>query len=92
MFHIEGNKATMMWPLYVGTNNKVANELIIPTQGYKLTAHAGKDKFAESLVFVFTNEKIDFIRDYDVEDLNNKLMTIPISERRIIRRNLIIEQ
>ena len=90
VFHVEGKKATMVWPRFVGTNNSVANELIIPTQGYKMTARAGK--FDESLVFVFTNEDPKFMRDYNVEDLNNKLLSLKISDRRIVRRNLVIEQ
>jgi hypothetical protein len=92
VFHTEGNKATMMWPAYYGVNNKVANELIFPTQGYKITALASKAKLPESLIFVFTNEDMNFMRDYDVDDLNNKLLSMKITERRIIRRNLIIEQ
>jgi hypothetical protein len=92
MFHIEGSKATMMWPSYVGTNNKVENELHLPTPGYKFIARASKDRFDEQIVFVFTNEEINFMRDYDVNDFNNKLMSIKISDRRIIRRNLVIEQ
>ena len=90
MFHIEGKKATMMWPTFVGTNNKVANELTVPTQGYKMIARAGR--FDESIVFVFSNAELNFMRDYDVNDLNAKLLSIPITDRRIIRRNLVIEQ
>jgi len=90
MFHVEGKKATMMWPTYVGTNNKVANELTVPTQGYKMIARASK--FDESIVFVFSNAELNFMRDYDVNDLNTKLLSIPIKDRRIIRRNLVIEQ
>lgn len=90
IFNVEGKKATMMWPTFVGTNNTVANELTLPTQGYKMTARAGK--LDESLVFVFSNAELNFMRDYDVEDLNTKLLSIPIKERRIIRRNLVIEQ
>lgn len=90
MFHIEGKKATMMWPTFVGTNNTVANELTVPTQGYRMTARASK--FDESIVFVFSNEDLKFMRDYDVNDLNAKLLSIPIKDRRIIRRNLVIEQ
>ena len=90
MFHIEGKKATMMWPTFVGTNNKVANELTVPTQGYKMIARASK--FDESIVFVFSNVELNFMRDYDVNDLNAKLLSIPITDRRIIRRNLVIEQ
>ena len=90
MFHIEGKKATMMWPTFVGTNNKVANELTVPTQGYKMIARASK--FDESIVFVFSNAELNFMRDYDVNDLNAKLLSIPITDRRIIRRNLVIEQ
>jgi hypothetical protein len=89
-FHIEGNRATLVWPSFIGTNNAVANELAIPTPGYKMVARAGK--FDESVVFVFTNEDPKFMRDYNVEDLNNKLMSLKISDRRIVRRNLIIEQ
>jgi hypothetical protein len=92
VFHTEGNKATMMWPAYYGTNNKVANELVFPTQGYKITALASKARLPESLVFVFTNEEVNFMRDYDVDDLNNKLLALKIEDRRIIRRNLVIEQ
>ena len=90
IYHIEGNKATMMWPTYVGTNNAVANELTVPTPGYKFKARAGK--LSESLVFVFTNEKINLMRNYELDDLNSKLLSIPIAERRIVRRNLVIEQ
>lgn len=90
IFHIEGKKATMMWPTFVGTNNKVANELTVPTQGYRLIARASK--FDESLVFVFSNAELNFMRDYNVDDLNAKLLSIPIKDRRIIRRNLVIEQ
>lgn len=90
IFHIEGKKATMMWPTFVGTNNKVANELTVPTQGYKMIARASK--FDESIVFVFSNDDLNFMRDYDVNDLNAKLLSIPITNRRIIRRNLVIEQ
>ncbi len=92
VFHTEGNKATMMWPAFYGTNNKVANELVFPTQGYKITALASKAKLPEGLIFVFTNEEVNFMRDYDVDDLNNKLLSMKITERRIIRRNLVIEQ
>jgi hypothetical protein len=90
IYHIEGNKATMMWPTYVGTNNAVANELTVPTPGYKFKARAGR--LSESLVFVFTNEKINLMRNYELDDLNSKLLSIPIAERRIVRRNLVIEQ
>jgi hypothetical protein len=90
IYHIEGNKATMMWPTYVGTNNAVANELTVPTPGYKFKARAGR--LTESLVFVFTNEKINLMRNYELDDLNSKLLSIPIAERRIVRRNLVIEQ
>ena len=90
VFHIEGNKAKMMWPTYVGTNNLVANELTVPTPGYKFIAKPGR--LDESLVFVFTNDDMKFMRDYDVADLNSKLLSIPITNRRIIRRNLVIEQ
>lgn len=90
VFHVEGKKATLVWPSFVGTNNIVANELAIPTQGYKMTARAGK--LDESLVFVFTNEEAKFMRDYNVEDLNDKLLSLKIRDRRIIRRNLVIEQ
>jgi hypothetical protein len=90
IYHIEGNKATMMWPTFVGTNNSVANELTVPTPGYKFKARAGR--LTESLVFVFTNEKINLMRNYELDDLNSKLLSIPISERRIVRRNLVIEQ
>ena len=90
MFHVEGKKATMMWPTFVGTNNKVANELTVPTQGYKMIARASK--FDESIIFVFSNAELNFMRDYDVNDLNAKLLSIPITDRRIIRRNLVIEQ
>jgi hypothetical protein len=89
-FHIEGNKATMIWPTFVGTNNNVANELTIPTNGYKFIARAGK--LDESIAFVFTTEDPKFMRNYDLEDLNSKLLSIPIKDRRIIRRNLVIEQ
>jgi hypothetical protein len=92
VFHTEGKKATMMWPAFYGTNNYVANELVFPTQGYKITALASKAKLPESLVFVFTNEDVNFMRDYDVDDLNNKLLALKIEDRRIIRRNLVIEQ
>ena len=92
IFHIEGQKATMMWPTYVGTNNTVANELTVPTQGYKMIARSGPNKFTESLVFVFSNDDLNFMRDYDMNDLNAKLLSIPIENRRIIRRNLVIEQ
>lgn len=90
MFHIEGKKATMMWPTYVGTNNRVANELTVPTQGYRMIARASK--FDESIVFVFSNAELNFMRDYNVDDLNAKLLSIPIKDRRIVRRNLVIEQ
>lgn len=90
IYHIEGNKATMMWPTFVGTNNSVANELTVPTPGYKFKARAGR--LTESLVFVFTNEKINLMRNYELDDLNSKLLSIPIAERRIVRRNLVIEQ
>jgi hypothetical protein len=90
IYHIEGNKATMMWPTFVGTNNAVANELTVPTPGYKFRARAGR--LTESIVFVFTNEKINLMRNYELDDLNSKLLSIPISERRIVRRNLVIEQ
>jgi hypothetical protein len=90
LYHVEGNKATMMWPTFVGTNNTVANELTLPTPGYKFKARAGR--LSESLVFVFTNEKINLMRNYELDDLNSKLLSIPIAERRIIRRNLVIEQ
>lgn len=90
MFHVEGKKATMMWPTFVGTNNKVANELTVPTQGYKMIARASK--FDESIIFVFSNAELNFMRDYDVNDLNAKLLSIPVTDRRIIRRNLVIEQ
>ena len=92
IFHIEGQKATMMWPTFVGTNNNVANELTVPTQGYKIIARAGPNKLSESVVFVFSNAELNFMRDYDVNDLNAKLLSIPITDRRIIRRNLVIEQ
>lgn len=92
IFHIEGEKATMIWPNFVGTNNLVANELIVPTPGYKILARASRNKLDESLVFVFTNEDPKFIRDYNVADLNNKLMELKIKNRRIVRRNLVIEQ
>jgi len=90
VFHVEGNKATMMWPTYVGTNNKVANELTIPTPGYKFIARPSR--LNEAMIFVFTNEDMKFMRNYDLEDLNSKLLSIPIADRRIIRRNLVIEQ
>lgn len=92
VFYVEGNQATMMWPTYVGTNNKVANELTVPTPGYKFTARASKNKLDESVVFVFTNEEMNFMRNYNVEDLNGKLLSIPIADRRIVRRALTIEQ
>lgn len=92
IFHVEGKKATLMWPTFVGTNNTVANELTLPTPGYKFTARASRGRFDESLVFVFTNEDLKLMRDYEVEDLNTKLVSIPIKDRRIVRRNLVIEQ
>lgn len=90
IFHVEGNKATMMWPTFVGTNNNVANELVVPTPGYKFVARAGK--LNEAMMFVFANEDLKFMRNYDLEDLNSKLLSIPIEKRRIVRRNLVIEQ
>ena len=90
VFHVEGNKATMVWPTYVGTNNKVANDLVIPTPGYKFIAKPGK--LSEAMIFIFTNEDMKFMRNYDLEDLNSSILSIPISDRRIIRRNLVIEQ
>ena len=90
IFHVEGDKATMMWPTFVGTNNRVANELTVPTPGYKFIARAGR--LNEALMFVFTNEDMKFMRNYDLEDLNSKLLSIPIANRRIVRRNLVIEQ
>jgi hypothetical protein len=92
VFHTEGNKSTLIWPAFAGTNHYVANELTVPTSGYRFTARAGKNKFDESLVFVFTNDEMKFMRDYELNDLNNKLLSIPITNRRIIRRNLVIEQ
>jgi hypothetical protein len=53
---------------------------------------ARASKFDESMVFVFTQENPKFMREYSMEDFNNKLMNLPISDRRIIRRNLVIEQ
>ena len=90
IFHVEGKKATMMWPTFVGTNNHVANELTVPTEGYRIKAQAGR--FDESLVFVFSNADLKLMRDYEVNDLNAKLLSIPIKDRRIVRRNLVIEQ
>ena len=76
----------------IGDTDYVENELTIPTPGYKILARAGKNKFDESLIFVFSNEQLKFMREYNVEDLNNKLLSIKIKDRRIIRRNLVIEQ
>ena len=92
LFHLEGKKAVLIWPTFYGTNNTVANELVIPTEGYKIIARGSKNKYDESLIFVFSNEQLNFMREYNVEDLNNKLLSIKIKDRRIIRRNLVIEQ
>ena len=83
-FHIEGNIVKMVW------TQKVEEELTIPPQNYKMIARASK--FDESMVFVFTQENPKFMRKYSMEDFNAKLMNLPISDRRIIRRNLVIEQ
>lgn len=91
-FHVEGKRAKMIWPTYVGTNHDVSNELLFPTAGYRLIARASKNTLDESIVFVLTTNDQKFMRDYNMEDLNTKLMSIPISERRIVRRNLVIEQ
>jgi hypothetical protein len=92
VFYVEGNKANMVWPTFVGTNHTVANELTLPTPGYKMTARASKNKLDKSVMFVLTNKEPNFMREYELEDLNNKLLSIPIVDRRVIRRNIMIEQ
>lgn len=84
VFHVEGKLVKMVW------TQKVDEVLTIPPQNYKMIARASK--FDESMVFVFTQENPKFMREYSMEDFNNKLMNLPISDRRIIRRNLVIEQ
>lgn len=92
VFYVEGNKANMVWPTFVGTNHTVANELTIPTPGYTMTARASKNRLDKSVMFVLTNVEPNFMREYELEDLNNKLLSIPIVDRRVIRRNIMIEQ
>jgi len=69
---------------------RVDEVLTIPPQNYKMIARASK--FDESMVFVFTQKDAKFMREYNVEEFNTKLINLPISDRRIIRRNLVIEQ
>ena len=84
VFHIEGKLVNMIW------TQRVDDVVTIPPKDYKLIARASK--FDETMVFVFTQKDLKFLRKYNVDEFNTKLMGLPILDRRIIRRNLLIEQ
>ena len=90
VFHIEGNKASLIFPNKFQNNSLVQKSISIPTAEYTMTVKASK--FDESLVFVLTKENQKFLSQYDLTELNNKLISIPVKERKIVRRNLVIEQ
>lgn len=89
IYHVEGNKASMVFPNVYQTN-ELSREMSIPNSQYTMTVQASK--FDESLVFVLTKGDEKFLPQYEFSELNNKLLSINIKNRKIIRRNLIIEQ
>lgn len=90
IFHVEGNKASRIFPNAYQNSSEVENVISIPTQKYSMIIKASK--FDESLVFVLTKNNEKFLETYDLVELNNKLTSIPVKERKIVRRNLVIEQ
>ncbi len=90
IFHIEGNKASRIFPNAFQNTSMIEKTISIPTHQYSMTVKASK--FDESLVFVLTKNNEKFLESYDLTELNNKLTSIPVKERKIVRRNLVIEQ
>lgn len=89
IFHVEGNKAARIFPNAFQTSAEVES-ISIPTSQYSMIVKASK--FDESLVFVLTKKNEKFLQSYDLTELNNKLLSIPVKDRKIVRRNLVIEQ
>lgn len=90
IFHVEGNKASRIFPNAFQNTSMIEKTISIPTHQYSMTVKASK--FDESLVFVLTKNNEKFLESYDLTELNNKLTSIPVKERKIVRRNLVIEQ
>lgn len=90
IFHVEGNKASRIFPNNFQNTSMIEKVISIPTTQYTMTVKASK--FDESLVFVLTKGDEKFLQSYDLTELNNKLTSIPVKERKIVRRNLVIEQ
>lgn len=89
IYHVEGNKASMVFP-NVYQKNELSKEISIPNSQYTMTVQASK--FDESLVFVLIKGEDKFLPQYEFSELNNKLLSIPVKDRKIVRRNLVIEQ
>lgn len=89
IFHVEGNKASRIFPNAFQNSSEIES-ISIPTSQYSMTVKASK--FDESLVFVLTKKNEKFLQSYDLTELNNKLLSLPVKERKIVRRNLVIEQ
>lgn len=89
IYHVEGTKATMVFPNEY-QSNLLLKEISIPNSKYSMTAQA--TKFDESLVFVLTRNDEKFLPKYEFSELNNKLLSISVKDRKIVRRNLVIEQ
>lgn len=90
IFHVEGNKASRIFPNAFQNTSEIEKVISIPTERYSMIIKASK--FDESLVFVLTKNNEKFLETYDLVELNNKLTSIPVKERKIVRRNLVIEQ
>ena len=90
IFHVEGNKASRIYPNVFQNSMEVEKEISIPSPQYTMIVKASK--FDESLVFVLTKKNEKFLEKYDLAELNNKLLSIPVKDRKIVRRNLVIEQ
>ena len=90
IFHVEGNKASRIYPNAFQNSMEIDKGVSIPSTKYSMVVKASK--FDESLVFVLTKGNEKFLESYDLAELNNKLLSIPVKERKIVRRNLVIEQ
>lgn len=90
IFHVEGNKVVKLYPNAYQNSMEIDKGISIPSNKYSMKIRASK--FDESLVFVLTKADENFLESYDLAELNNKLVSIPVKERKIVRRNLVIEQ
>lgn len=91
VFSIEGKKATRLFPNQWSINSEVVNSgFVLPTSEYTMIAKASR--FDETLVFVLSKDRINFLDHYKTDELNDTLQSLPVNRRKIIRHNLVIEQ